>query len=279
MFAQMKDRQWGGYEETFIVTGLDGTPTILNFRIIIDICIHNMIVQSVIFGFSLGFVSIIFIALVLLSPTDKLRKPTVLLSLATQLLLILRCITSLICLCAPYNGLGEILLEATIQYPPSTYTPKIVGSIAALLLHDCILALLILQVRAMFAVERQTRTVLTIVGIIAGIVLQGFMVAWLIHTSLWVFYRSSNARGSIQHWWWVYYTFRIYFVSFVGVSCSLFLWKLAVTINDRRKLCASVTQLGPLQITFIMFTQSLIIPRNPPGPTPGVSLAANLGLQ
>src|SRR5271170_94342 len=150
MFAEMKDRQ-EGYQETFVVTGLDGTPTILNFRII-DAYIYNSIGQSVIFGFSLGFVSIIFIGL-LLSPTDKLRKPTVLLSLASQLLLSVRCITSLICLCAPYNGIGERLLEATAQYPPSTYAPTIVGGVAALLLHDCILALLILQVRAMFAAE------------------------------------------------------------------------------------------------------------------------------
>jgi len=264
--AEIQALQQDGYQadsQTFVVTGFDGTPTTLNFRII-ELWIYNIIGQLITFGFSLGFVTVIFIALLLLSPTDKLRKPTVVLSIASQLLLAFRCITSIIVLCSPSQGIGQATLGANVQYSCSTYTPHIIGGVLAVFLHGCVLVLLILQVRAIFAAERRVRTVLTTVGIIAAIVLQGFMAAWLVGNVFERCHPSYPYGRRLRNWLWLYSGFRIYFISFVGVSCSLFLYKLAVTIYDRRKLCANVTQFGPLQITFIMFTQSLIVPCTTP---------------
>ena len=262
MFAEMKDVQ-SQDNRTFVVTGLDGAPVTLNLGMI-GAWMYNILGQSITFGFSLGFVSMLFIALLVLSPTDKLRKPIFLLSLVSQLLLAVRCITSIITFSAPYQGIGQNILEAMAQYPCSTYAIIFIADVTAVLLYGCILVLLILQVRAMFAAERRTRIALTTIGIIAAIVLQSFVVAWLVVNEYNRCHPSYPYIRGIQNWIWVYYTFRIYFVCFVGISCTLFLYKLAFTIYNRQKLCANMSQFGPLQITFIMFTQSLIFPREAP---------------
>jgi hypothetical protein len=260
MFAAMKDLTVQYQDNrTFVVAGLDGAPVTLNLGIV-DAWIDGILGETMTFGFSLGFVSMLFIALLLFSPTDKLRKPTFLLSLASQLFLVLRSVTVIINLCRPIQGIGEYFLGAMAQYPYSTFTVIIIGDVSAIILHGCILALLILQVRAIFAAERRIQTALTTIGIIAAIVLQSFIVAWGIFGEYNRFH-PSNYQRALQNWMWVYYTFRIYFVCFVGVSCGLFLYKLAFPIYNRQKLCANMTQFGPLQITFIMFTQSLIFPR------------------
>jgi len=57
---------------------------------------------------------------------------------------------------------------------------------------------------------------------------------------------------------YLYLIQRIYFCTFVGVSCLVFLYKLAITIYRRRKM--GIKKFGPLQIIFIMFSQCLVIP-------------------
>lgn len=245
------------YDQTFIVTGLDGNPATLDLRSI-QAYIYATAVELTIFGFSLGFVSVVFIALLVVSSKEKIRKPVFLLYLASQFFLAIRAISAIIILCSPIHGIGEALLDAVAQYSPSIYYVGVISILAVTFFYNCILAVLILQVRGIFAAERRIQTVLTAIGVLAALVMDSFLGTWAAANVVMQLYGDYNF---IESCFWTYVTFRIYFSAFIAISCSIFLYKLAVTIYDRRKLGRGMVEFGSLQITFVMFTLSLILPR------------------
>lgn len=244
-------------DQTFIVIGLDGNPSTLDLHTI-QARIYANAVELTIFGFSLGFVSVIFIALLVVSSKEKNRKPVFLLYLASQFFLAIRAISAIIILCSPIGGIGEQLFDAVAQYPPSIFYLCVISILAATVFYNCILAVLILQVRAIFAAERRIQTVLTAIGVLAALVMDSFLGTWAAANVVMQLYGDYNFIHSCS---WTYVTFRIYFSVFIAISCSIFLYKLAVTIYHRRKLGKDMAEFGSLQITFVMFTLSLILPR------------------
>ena len=244
--------------QSFNVTSLDGTPTTLTFEELND-WIYLIGAETGVFGFGLGFVSMLLIILFIVTPAAKIRKPIFLLNVAGLFFVAFRSILALIIACASYQGVGQTFLNGIAQYPRATWTPNVVGTILAYLVYGCNMASLILQVRVVFAAEPLTRKIITWFGTIAAVVEMGLILAWL------VFVNKFTLRIPETLPLWLYKTYRIYFVCFVGVSCLIFLYKLGFTINRRRKMGMNATQFGPLQIIFVMFCQCLIVPRKYPG--------------
>jgi len=259
---------WSIYldNESFNVTGLDGTPTTLSFPELNGF-VYSFVAEACCAGFALGFVSMLFIVLLLVTPGAKIRKPIFLLNIATLFLVAFREILIIVILCAPYNGLGEIFLGARAQYSPTMWAANILQTIIAVPIYATIMISLILQVRVVFAAEPKTRTIFTIFGALAVLVQTGFNMYWLVlncECDL-----NVDCQGLPL---WVYNTLRIFFCSFVGVACLIFLYKLGITIYRRHKMGMDITHFGPLQIIFIMFTQCLIVPRKLPASDPQLIL-------
>lgn len=248
-------RDWSIYldNQSFNVTGLDGTPTTIAFADI-NAWLYEIAAQAATAGFALGFVSMLFIVLVLVTPAPKIRKPIFLLNLANLFLVAFREICLIIVQCASYLGVGQTFLGAFAQYPRTTWSPDIMSGILAVPIYACIMASLVLQVRVVFAAEPRTRFIFTLVGTLATLVMMGLILPWLIF-SIEVVLRERDTLPM-----WLYTTFRIYFVAFVGVACLIFLYKLGFTIYRRRKMGMNVNRFGPLQIIFVMFCQCLVVP-------------------
>ena len=243
--------------QSFNVIGLDGTPTTLTFDEF-NAWIYEIGAEAGVAGFALGFASMLLIILFIVTPAAKIRKPIFLLNVAGLFFVAFREMCSLIVLCASYQGVGQTFLNAIGQYPSTTWTPNVITTILAFPIYGCNIASLVLQVRVVFAAEPLTRKIITWFGTIAAVVEMGLILAWLVFIDKFVL-RISDTLPL-----WLYKTYRIYFVCFVGISCLIFLYKLGVTINRRRKMGMNATQFGPLQIVFVMFCQCLIVPRKYP---------------
>jgi len=222
----------------------------------INLWAYMLSAESAVSGFAVGFVSMLFIVLLLVTPAAKIRKPIFLLNLVSMFLVTLREILLTVYNTASYIGVGQALLNGIYQYPRSVWTVDALSGIIAVPIYTIIMISLLLQVRVVFAAEPKTRNVFTIVGAIAIIVQTGFNMAWLVYiTKCGVYSICANIPV------WVYNTLRIFFCSYVGVACLIFLYKLGFTIYRRRKMGMNIKQFGPLQIIFVMFCQCLVVPR------------------
>jgi pheromone alpha factor receptor len=247
-------RDWSIYldNQSFNVTGLDGTPTTISFPEI-NAYIYLTTAETAVAAFAVGFVSMLFIVLFLITPAAKIRKPIFALNLLSMFLVVIREICLVYVSCGPYQGVGQIFLGADAQYPRRVWSADILSVILAVAIYATIMISLILQVRVVFSTEPRTQTILTIIGAIGVIVQTGFNMTWLV-----VNIRNILREPTVFPLW-VYTVLRIFFTSFVGVACLIFLYKLGFTIYRRRKMDMAI---GPLEIIFIMFCQCLVVPRN-----------------
>jgi len=249
-------RLWNIYvdNQAFNVTGVDGTPTTLTFAEI-NAQIYEVGAEQACAGFALGFVSMLFIVLLLITPAAKMRKPIFLLNMACLFCVAFREILIMIVECASYQGVGQYFLNADAQYPLSTWSANIMSAIVGIFIYALIMISLVLQVRVVFAAEPRTRWLFTLIGSVAVIVETAFTTTWVAYWIRYELYYSAFLP------FWLYKTFRIFFCAFVGVASLIFLYKLGFTIYRRRKMGMNINQFGPLQIIFVMFCQCLIVPR------------------
>lgn len=250
-------RLWSIYidSQSFNVTGLDGTPTTLSFGEI-NSQIYAVGAEAACAGFALGFVSMLFIVLLLITPAAKIRKPIFLLNLVCLFLVAFRELMIMIVSCASYQGVGQQFLLGFAQYPNSTWSANIMNIVSAIGIYALVMTSLVLQVRVVFAAEPRTRKIFTIIGAIAVIVETAFTTTWV------AFYIRFYYNYIDWLPLWLLQTFKIFFCAFVGVASLIFLYKLGFTIYRRHKMGMNINQFGPLQIIFIMFCQCLIVPRN-----------------
>jgi len=123
-----------------------------------------------------------------------------------------RCIGCIVILRAPWSGVGETLLQAIAQYPPTMYlVPNMLTAVSAMFFYSCIPAVLILQIRAIFATEKRIRNILTALGVLAALVMECFFVTWLVVCIYWDF---SDGTFRPDGWFWVHNTYWIYFQVF-----------------------------------------------------------------
>jgi pheromone alpha factor receptor len=249
---------WSIYidNQSFNITGLDGTPTTLTFPEI-NVWALGLSRQTSVSSFTVGFVSMLFIVLLLVTPAAKIRKPIFVLNLVSMFLVALRNLLETIFNTSSYLGVGQYFLDGVFQYPLSTWTVNVLVGIVAVPGYATIMISLLLQVRVVFAAEPKTRNIFTVIGAIAIIVQTGFLMTWLVFTCQ----CALNNCTAVAQNLWIYNTFRIFFCSYVGVACLVFLYKLGFTIYRRRKMGMNIKQFGPLQIIFVMFCQCLVVPR------------------
>ena len=84
-------RDWSIYldNQSFNVTGLDGTSTTISFAEI-NAYIYLTAAEAAVAAFALGFVSMLFIVLFLITPAAKIRKPIFALNLVGMFLVVIR---------------------------------------------------------------------------------------------------------------------------------------------------------------------------------------------
>jgi pheromone alpha factor receptor len=251
---------WNIYldNQNFNVTGLDGTPTTLNLGDI-RVFLHGTATQSIVYGFGVGFCSMLAIVLILLTDSKKLRKPIYILNILSLVLYTFRSIlAAIIQTTGATDGIASEFLSALAEYPKAEFAPLIMAYTIQPFLYATILGSLILQVRVVFAAEPVTQNVVTAILGLAALALVALQLFFCISLIIYeAGYNFSISYAPVVDK--VYYIIRIYFATFVAISCIVFLYKLAVTIHRRRKM--GIKRFGPLQIVFIMFSQCLIIPR------------------
>jgi pheromone alpha factor receptor len=247
---------WSAFldSQSFNVTGLDGTPTTLSL-VDIDSYVHIIVVAGVICGFCLGFVGMQIIVLVMLTDAKKIRRPIIVLNLVSLFLFEIRSLLNTIEVCSRFfNGIGETFIGAVAQYTINPYNANTLAGFIQPFLYISIIASLILQVRVVFGSERFVRKLVTIFLCFFGSVLVAFEVAYCVYTIIGNFQRAVTVNEPA----WLYPVTEDLFLTFLGISSLIFLYKLAVTIRMRRRL--GLKRFGPLQILFVMSAQCLVIP-------------------
>lgn len=248
---------WNDYlnNQSFTVTGIDGTPVTLSFADVNEL-FYGYTSDGIVSGFTIGFCSMLFIVLLLITPPKRHRQPIFLLNIISLFLLVFKFICESISDCASYSGIGPQLLGTFYGYGKSTWIPIIIGCIINPFLYATLMTSLLLQVRVVFVLEPLSQKIVTRIGIIAIVVEEGFCLTNSAFSILLQYdYPSVDVVPE-----WIYRTMRLYFLIFVSISCAVFLYKLALTIYRRRKMGINVTKIGPMQIIFIAFTQCLVVP-------------------
>lgn len=235
------------------MTGLDGNPVPLSLAAI-NSFYQSVFRQDAVAGFMVGATAMLMILLVLLTNREKARRPIFILNFLALFFLFFRSIVYLVMYCSSYEGIGQIFLGALAQYPRSTFAPQVIQAILTPFIYLTMLFSLVLQVRVVFAAEPRSQEIITVIGSIAALFLFGLgwhQVSILIRAIILLEFVETN---------WTYDCLRIGIMVFVGVSCLLFLLKLAVAIRRRKRM--GFKRFGPLQVLFIIFAQCLVIPRN-----------------
>jgi pheromone alpha factor receptor len=240
--------------QSFNVTGLDGTPTTLSL-VDIDLYVYMMVVAGVVYGFCVGFVGMQIIVLVMLTDAKKMRRPIIVLNLVSLILFEIRALMNTIELCAPFfTGIGETFIGAVAQYTINPYIANTLALFVQPFLYMSIIASLILQVRVVFSSEIFVRKILTIFLCLFGSVLLAFEIAYCVYNIIANFQQAVTVNEPA----WLYPVTEDLFLTFLGISSLIFLYKLGITIRMRRRL--GLKRFGPLQILFIMSAQCLVIP-------------------
>ena len=250
---------WSEYvdNQSFNLTSLSGQPVTLSLFEVNDY-LYTQTVAAIFQAFILGFGAMLFIVLIALTHGERRHQPIYLLNLASLLLIVFRTILNLIIITASYQGLGQMLLGAIAQYGPGSFAPSIMSALVQPFLYSTILASLILQIRVVFGSEPTTRRIITLVFTVAAIVLVAFVTTFITYEIIIQF----DTTIAIPRW--IYKVIRIYFVIFVGLTCLIFLYKLAMAIRRRKRMGQPA---NPLQIFFIFSCQCLIVPcTSPPHP-------------
>jgi len=254
-----KSIAWNQYINTqsFNLTTLSGTQKTFSLTDF-DSFDNSHVTEVVMYAFALGFAAMLIIILVPLTPADKRRQPIFLLNIASLFLIVFRSVVAVILCCASYRGFGQQVLGATAGYGPGTWAPSIIAALLFPPFYATVTASLILQVRVVLTVHPKTRRAVTIFLSLAASVLVAFDATYIVY-AIWIQYKPNLIIPA-----WIYKTTRIFFISYVGVACLIFLYKVAVTIRRRVRMGMEIRQFGPLQILFAMFAQCLVVPRNPP---------------
>lgn len=252
---------WNNYlnDQSFNVTGLDGSPVTIAFADVNQLLYDNT-TDGIVSGFTIGFCSMLFVVLLLITPPKRRRQPILLLNILSLFLLAFKAVCGSIIDSASYSDVGPQLLGTFFGYSKSTWVPIVIESILNPFLYGSIMISLLLQVRVVFAAEPLTRKIVTRIGTIAILVEEGLCVTNTVYT-IRLQYSYPDFIFVPE---WIYRTMRLYFLIYVSIGCLIFLYKLAFTIYRRQKMGINVKQLGPMQIIFITFTQCLIIPSTHP---------------
>jgi pheromone alpha factor receptor len=263
---------WSIYldNQPFNLTALDGTQITLTLTDVNN-AMYWIIAQTAGYAFTLGFSGMLLIVLGLLTTREKAKRPIFILNVLSLFLLLFRAIICTIIECANYqHGIGEYFLAALAQYNTASFAPSIMLGVLNPLLYASMLSSLVLQVRVVFAAEPTTQRILTAGMSVAAFVIFAFGVTFNAF-----FIKMQVDAIPIAESGWVYNVVRIGIIIFVGISCLLFLYKLAVTIRRRQRM--GFQKFGPLQILFIMFGQCLIVPCTLPLPLNLPCFLANVG--
>lgn len=259
-----KSVPWNDYinNQSFNVTGLDGTPVTLSFPEITSLQ-RSVIIDAIVRGFAVGFCSLLFILLLILTPSDRRKTAIFLLNMASLFLLTFDSILGCIIDAASYLQAGPQLLGAFAGYGPSTWAPSVMSSLIAPFLYASIMVSLVLQTRVVFAAEPSTRRIVTILGAVATAVEIGFVTTNSVYNII-----AQYATDGVFVPVWIFRTLRLYFLIFVAICCVVFLYKLGMAVRRRSKMGINVRRFGPFQIIFITFSQCLIVPCTPPSLLP-----------
>jgi pheromone alpha factor receptor len=251
---------WNLYidSQSFNLTSLNGTQLQISL-VDVNQVTYSLLTQVVMFSFTLGFNGMLLIVLLILIDRKKARQPIYLLNFVCLLLNTTRSIVVISVCCSQYiYGIGEYFLAAVAQYPFSLYaTPNVIGIIFNMIMYACILASLVLQVRVIFSGEPRTQLIVTVILAFGALLTQSCWMAFEIKLIQGLFgvdpAADHNALPTLDE------IVRIIFLIVVSITCLLFLCKLLVTINRRRRM--GFQSFGTLHILFIMVGQCLVIPR------------------
>jgi pheromone alpha factor receptor len=240
----------------FNLTDIYGEDIPVNFQDL-QAWSYALDVQSLAYGLAIGLSGIVFFVSIALALEDraKFRRPIFLLNLSSLFLVICQGFFSVILLVGPYIGTAQILLGAPSPHGLTIVSLRIVINIVQLCLYGCILGTLILQVRVVFSAARSVQRYLTVFLTAAA------LVTFALQMALLVIY-TRTLFTDVQAPYWLASAALGSFTGFIGLCSIIFLYKLAVTIRQRRKM--GVKKFGPLQILFIMSCQCLVLPRMNP---------------
>ena len=253
---------WNIYvdNQNFNVTSLTGEPTTLSLADINSFT-KFLLVQTSIYGVSVGTTGIMMIVLLVYCDKKKARKP---IFIVNFLGLLCQCVRNIIAIAGSCNllwyGIGEIYLGGVAQFSMAERTYRtIIFSIFSSIFYALILASLIIQIRAVFVPQlARQRTFVTIILSFIAFVIVSCWTAYqvlVILTTYVVIYEQEYYTKPLTP---LYNTTQGGVTAFVGLACLFLVVKLYVAVRRRHSL--GFQQMGPMHVPLIVFVQCLIIP-------------------
>jgi hypothetical protein len=225
---------WSEYvdSQSFNVTGVDGSPLPLTVDEITDF-VKSLTKSQAVYGFSLGFCAMLTIVLLLLGDSKKLRRPIYILNLVTLVLFTIRVIVEMVINTTIGANFGVNFIGGTAQLSSADLVSQFIAYTIQPFWYAAIIASLVLQVRVVFAAEPTNQKIVTSVLSISGL---AFVVLETYFCILAIIADASDPTADHPMLDTLNPILKEFFATYVGVSCIVFLYKLAVTILRRRKM-------------------------------------------
>jgi hypothetical protein len=249
------DRYVDGQNVTLIGPG--GSPVVVTLTQL-DESIYFILEIVASYAFSIGVTGILMIVLLVQIDRKKARRPIWILNFISLFFSCLRGIIYVADWLSRWGyGIGERLFGLMAQYNVGElrFINVFGGGICPLIIFAAILASLVLQVRVVFAAQPTTQIFITIILSLGSLLTYGALFAYI----CWELKLVFGYHGVFNNFTTLFRIWNIAFIVVVGICCSLFLYKLFVTI--RRRSGMGFQSFGPLHVLAIMFGQCLVIPR------------------
>ncbi|KAK9472672.1 fungal pheromone mating factor STE2 GPCR-domain-containing protein [Dipodascopsis tothii] len=213
---------------------------------------NEFVSMAAILGVQIGACTVMAITLALLSKPAKRLTPIFLLNQFSLMVLVVRGILYLKYITGPMASFASSFALYTDDIPDSAYSESYATSIMPMLVVIAVEISLILQVRIVYASNRHTQRVVTVLASMLGLVV---VVFWILS--------EVNAYDdlyglTVAMSQWPYTAAYVSYSVFIFACSGAFMYKLYQAIRQRRSL--GLTQFGPLQIIFIMSLQTMILP-------------------
>lgn len=208
------------------------------------------------YGAQIGAAVAILVVMVMLTKHEKRRSPIFVFNSLALVFCIVQAIMQILYYTgAAYTAYSILLWKAPDHLDKADVAQSTLGVISALLAFVCLMASLILQIKAVCVTLTATqRLAITLLSIFVALVAVGFRMAQGIQNI------RCNIIASNFCWQglWLQKAMQITETISICFFAMVFCIKLGWAIHERHKL--GLTQFGPMQIIFIGGCQTLVVP-------------------
>ena len=247
------DTPFDPFSQSFTLLLTDGTPFNVSIPDLDDFILYSVDI-CINYAAQLGASLVLLIMLALLTKAEKRSSPIFALNALALTLNFIRNVLQCVYFTGPFSETYAYFAQDYSRVPRSAYATSITATVLTFLLLVCIECSLIVQTHVIcITVQRAYRQVILVISLLIAALACGVRLALCIENAKYI-----NSLANLVPLTWLSSATNITTTISVCWFCAVFVTKLGLALNQRRKL--GLRRFGPMQIIFIMGCQTLIIP-------------------